>query len=655
VRSWHVLTGEYPPQPGGIADYTARLVAALTARGEEVHVWAPGHSLPHGFASSGLRAIGRGLTATRSRGQAPIVLVQYAPNAFGMRGANLLLCSWLLFRAWWHGDDVRVMFHEPFFYFARQSIRRNALALVHRIMAALLLASTRVAYVSTPSWEPLLSRYAPRRRTFVWLPIPTTVLPPDDLAAVARVRRQAAPSDDALVVGHFSSYPDDVARHVEPVLGSLLGVNKRATALLIGRNSDHFRQRFTASFPEHDSRVVATGDLTQAEIVHHLRACDLLVQPYPDGATSRRTSLMAPLACGVATVTTLGSLSEPMWRLAEDAVELAPAGDEAAIVARCQRLANDPARRLALGPAARAFYDRNFSIDRTLRTLVGGRSDDPPVLLGVHAYQAHGEADRRQRGALGALASLDGVRRANVQFASADASFIEVEGFETIRALAQDSTTVTRRTGIRKALASEVFDVLARRAIEEGCRYFAYVNSDTALSQNAVRQIAAGGADAYVFARTDVGGGRPPELLTAGVDGFAVNALWWITNGRRFRPYILGEPVWDNVYASQLACHGRASFIYEVGTLTHERHETRWAGSPFAPYVRYLSALDAPYFSLWCRFHGQLEADVGTGRGHSRATAIAAETFVWRRSAVARAVQASRSVKGWVRYVAAAT
>jgi glycosyltransferase involved in cell wall biosynthesis len=654
-RSWHILTGEYPPQPGGIADYTARLVTALTARGEEVHVWAPGRPLPRGFAPSGLRAIGCGLAATRARGREPIVLLQYAPNAFGMRGANLLLCLWLLFRTWRHGDDVRVMFHEPFFYFARQSVRRNALALVQRVMAALLLASSRIAYVSTPSWAPLLARYAPRRRTFVWLPIPATVLPSDDLAAVARARQAAAPSEGAIVVGHFSSYPDDVSRQVAPVLGGLLAASENASALLIGRDSDRFRERFCASFPGHDARVRATGELIPSEVAHHLRACDLLVQPYPDGATSRRTSLMAALACGVPTVTTLGPLSEPLWQSAADALELAPADNRADIVARCLHLTTAPARRAAMGTAARAFYDRNFSIDRTLRIVAGARADEPSVLIGVHAYPAPGEAARRQRDALCALASLERVYRANAQFASTAAHLVEAERFETMRVLTQDSTIVTRRTGVRKAIASEVFDVLARRALEEGCPYFAYVNADAALSQRAVDRIAAGGADAYVFARTDVGGDLPPEILIAGVDAFAVNAHWWIANGRRFRPYVLGDPVWDKVYAAQLACHAGASFVYEVGALTHERHERRWEGSPFASYVRYLSALDAPYFSLWCRFHSRLEADVAMGRGHARASIIAAETFVWRPSVVARAVQASRRLKGWVRYVAAAT
>jgi hypothetical protein len=39
--TFHLLTGEYPPQQGGVGDYTAALAAALARRGCEVHVWAP--------------------------------------------------------------------------------------------------------------------------------------------------------------------------------------------------------------------------------------------------------------------------------------------------------------------------------------------------------------------------------------------------------------------------------------------------------------------------------------------------------------------------------------------------------------------------------------------------------------------------------------
>lgn len=650
-RTWHIVTGEHPPQPGGISDYTGRLVDALRARGEEVHVWSPPERLAR-FGVSGLRAIGCGIDASRAAGAEPIVLVQYAPNAFGMRGANVLLCAWLLLRAWRCKDDVRVMFHEPFFYFGRQSLGRNLLALVHRLMAALLLSSSRITYLSTSSWEKLLSRYAPARHPFVSLPIPATVVPPTDPASTARIRASLAPDERTLVVGHFGSYPDDVAAELERVLGALLPAIPDVTVFLIGRNSERFRERWCEALPQHAGRIVASGEVPADRIGSHLRACDVLVQPYPDGATTRRTSLMASLACGVPTVTTLGMWSERLWREAGEALVLAPAGDAVAIVDSCQKLVRDPSRRRTLGAAGREFYERHFGMERTVNALCGGGPGDRSVLVGVHAYPATGEGERRQGTALSALAALDGVRCVNLQFRSAEAPAVEVSGFETLRALDLDSNKVSGRSGHRKPIASEVFDVLARRAIEEGCSHFAYLNADTALSSAALSRIAAGGADAYMLARTDVGGGRPSEILISGMDGFAVNAYWWLSNHRRFRPYLLGEPVWDCVYSAIAACHGRASFVYSHGALTHERHDTAWLSSPFAQYIQYLSALDAPYFSLWCRYHDLLSKEIAQGRGLDRTAAIAEDTFVWRPSAFARAVQASRRLKGWVRYLA---
>ena len=41
-RLWHIVTGEYPPDSGGVADYTAAVARALADSGAEVHVWSTG-------------------------------------------------------------------------------------------------------------------------------------------------------------------------------------------------------------------------------------------------------------------------------------------------------------------------------------------------------------------------------------------------------------------------------------------------------------------------------------------------------------------------------------------------------------------------------------------------------------------------------------
>src|ERR687895_758142 len=92
-------------------------------------------------------------------------------------------------RSLFRRDDVRVMFHEPFFYFGRQKLRRNLLAVVNRVMAVLLIAASRIVYLSIPAWESMLARYCWfRRPKMIWLPIPATIPRVDDRERVEEIR-----------------------------------------------------------------------------------------------------------------------------------------------------------------------------------------------------------------------------------------------------------------------------------------------------------------------------------------------------------------------------------------------------------------------------------------------------------------------------------
>ncbi len=117
--SWHLITGEYAPAKGGVADYTRALASALAAAGDSVHVWAPStgpgltpdpgvhlHPLPHGFQPRGLRRLSRELDCLPGPKR---ILVQYVPHAFGMRAMNLPFCGWV---AALRKADVWIMFHE---------------------------------------------------------------------------------------------------------------------------------------------------------------------------------------------------------------------------------------------------------------------------------------------------------------------------------------------------------------------------------------------------------------------------------------------------------------------------------------------------------------------------------------------------------------
>src|SRR5262249_24483488 len=153
--SWHLITGEYPPQPGGVSDYTRLLAAGLAAAGSEVHVWCPSAPSPARHRTgvtvhrqlgqlgpSHLARVGRQLDRfPRPRR----LLVQWVPHAYGWQSLNVAFCAWLLYRARICRDDVQVMVHEAFLSFAG-TWRQWAAATVHRFMTLLLLGAARLVW-----------------------------------------------------------------------------------------------------------------------------------------------------------------------------------------------------------------------------------------------------------------------------------------------------------------------------------------------------------------------------------------------------------------------------------------------------------------------------------------------------------------------------
>ena len=148
----------------------------------------------------------------------------------------------------------------------------------------------------------------------------------------------------------------------------LLDGDSRLRVLLLGHGSERFAASYLRSHPQHESRLIAGGSRASYDLACHLAACDVVMQPYPDGVTSRRTTLMASLALGLPIVTTSGPLTEGLWEKS-DAVVLAPVGWENALAEGVQLLLADRARRDEISRKARDLYQRQFSLEHTIQLL----------------------------------------------------------------------------------------------------------------------------------------------------------------------------------------------------------------------------------------------------------------------------------------------
>ena len=370
----HFLTPEYPPLHGGVSDYTHQIATELSRRGEAVHVWGPSGSAPQPGSPIVVHAeLGRFRSADLRRASLLLdeqpsprrLVVQWVPHGFGWRAMNLPFCFWLWRRSV-AGDSIELIVHEPFVTFSG-GVRQCAVAVVQRAMTLMLLSAARRVWVTTRAWAPLLEPYLGGRGAAVeWLPVPSS-LQTAEIAAVTRVRKRYAPANECLI-GHFGTHGSLITSLLIDAIPLLAAASPDARFVLIGTDGEAFRSALAARHRMLAHRVSATGTLNAAELSAHIAACDVLLQPYPDGVTSRRTTAMAGLSAGVPVVTTRGELTERLW-LEGAPVKLADVGDVHAMVGHVVDLLGDPAQRRRQGDAGRAFYDQWFDVRHAVAAL----------------------------------------------------------------------------------------------------------------------------------------------------------------------------------------------------------------------------------------------------------------------------------------------
>ena len=383
-QRWCIITCEYPPRVGGVSDHTYLLAGALASAGDAVDVWAPpGIKAPPGIpgvsvhvlsSEFGPGALGELHRMFQTLPSDTRVLVQYVPTGYGWRMMNLPFAM-LLYSQRWRGLDV--YFHEVGFRISEQTRwRRKFAGVVHLAMNWLAVRSAARVFVAIPEWETRLRALAGSSRlsatTATWVPVPSNVPDQADAARTKEIRDALLVGGARRVVGHFGTFGRYHSAVLVPTFARILDADAGRVAQLIGRNSATMRRAIIASRPDLEARVVATKGLVPAEVSTHLAACDVLVQPYEDGVSARRGSLMAGLALGLPVVTNRGPVTGGVWT-ERPAVYLTESAAPDVLAHGVSVLLGDDARRAQIGASAKSLHRDVFSLERgvtRLRTAV---------------------------------------------------------------------------------------------------------------------------------------------------------------------------------------------------------------------------------------------------------------------------------------------
>lgn len=373
----HLVTAHYPPFAGGVADYCQQVAVGVAAARRQVHVWTAGDAPNESAQNPAIHRIGRvfdaaalgRLSEALDHSPAPRrLLVQYVPHMYGFKAMNVAFTRWVRRRGEL-GDRVEVMFHEVAYPFVKWPPHHNLLAAVNRRMAKHLTQQAAKVYISTESWRKLLEPLTPPQTPIIWLPVPSNVPACGDETAAAKLRDHLLPNSNGVLLGHFGTFGDAISRLLESILPAVLEALPKASCLLLGRGGGRWRTAFLRRHPQFADRLVATDGLEGHVLASHIAACDLMLQPYPDGVSTRRGTAMAALANGRAMLTNTGCLSETIWPNSNailEATSLSP-HDWASIATKAL---GDSGFREQVSRNASELYQTQFAITNTVEALL---------------------------------------------------------------------------------------------------------------------------------------------------------------------------------------------------------------------------------------------------------------------------------------------
>ncbi|MEJ2867121.1 glycosyltransferase family 4 protein [Actinomycetospora sp. OC33-EN08] len=347
-----MLHGRADPAHDGVADYTARLVAALHECGTAVR------DVPVDPGPRGL------LAAARAARGADVVHLQFAPSAYRFSAWPGLLGDLV-------GAPLVTTVHEYGAWSPRPWRLPARLGLADADTGRLVPRSARVITTNGAHEEILRRRYP--HHDVVRLPIPPNVVAGD--AARSSTREGAAPdadrvttrrrlgiAPDAQVVVFFGFvHPVKGLRYLVDAVAHLAAERPRLHLLIVGGFTslalpDDEAAAFRAELTKHvadagaTDRVTITGHVPADEVSAALAASDLAAFPFTAGATTKSGALLAAFDHGLPTLVT--QLTPDTELVDGETVVVAPAvRDVDVLVTALRRLLDDDAlaRRVAAG------------------------------------------------------------------------------------------------------------------------------------------------------------------------------------------------------------------------------------------------------------------------------------------------------------------
>jgi len=356
----------FPPALDGIGDYTARLAATL-GRSHDVRVLTaepapepcPPARVLTAFSTSSIGGIRR-LDEAVALDPPDWLILQYNPFSYGHWGFNPHVAA-LLRRLRRQHPDLRLaaMVHEP--YVPIETWQFAVMWTWQRWQFRQVGRAVDVLFFPLQTWADRFRPWFPTATVHA-LPVGSNI---PNVGADRTATRRDLGIDDRLVVGLFgTAHPSRQLGTVRAALDRLRADGHAPLLLYVGPDGPVVQ----ATLNGHD--LYDVGPLPAAAVSRHLSTMDLYLAPFENGVSARRGSFLVGPQHGLATVSTRGVDTDPLFEPAtETGVGLAPDDNPSAFADHVARLVQNDRERADRAAAGAAFFDRTFAWPRLAEQL----------------------------------------------------------------------------------------------------------------------------------------------------------------------------------------------------------------------------------------------------------------------------------------------
>lgn len=309
-----MITGEFPPMPGGVGAFSRILAETMQSQGHEIQLLSRNGTQSDTLPLSTISSWGMGsITPIQEwvqKHQFDVINLQFQTAAYDMS-------PFVHFLPQVTPVPIVTTFHDlrfPYLFPKAGKLRNWIVMHLARKSAGVIVTNhedaEKLSYLPHNTLIPIGSNIL-------------TTLPTEYDRNQWRSKTEA--SDDTFLIGHFGFIKE--IKGINYLLDALLKlINQKIDAKLvfIGGRSNTVDAGSDDPYLKHlDERIAQlglenyvhwTGFVEESEVASYLNAVDVIVMPFLDGASYRRGSLMAAIQYGCAIITTYPQMKIPTFK-----------------------------------------------------------------------------------------------------------------------------------------------------------------------------------------------------------------------------------------------------------------------------------------------------------------------------------------------------